>query len=239
MHPARAYRPPLTPPTPSQPRFAEPNQLRLERRTRGADPGGGPLREPVRALLEELLRRLDERADRVERERATDRYPLDPDLLELRHRWRPRPREHVHREADRLDDASDVLGARQARRVEDVGAGALVRLQAGDRVRQVLPAVDVVLRSRRDDEVDGAAVGDFDGRGDALRREVQLVDRVVLVTGEVLDRASRQTRLDGQADRLRHPTGIVRERVFEVRRHGQVRRLDDRRRVREGLIARH
>ena len=57
---------------------------------------------------------------------------------------------------------------RQARRVQDVGAGLLEGPQAGDRVVEIAAVVDVVLRARGQHQVHGTGVRGGGRRGDAL-----------------------------------------------------------------------
>ena len=64
------------------------------------------------------------------------------------------------------------LDAAQARGVQYMGAGLLVGLQPGDRMRRGLAqAVQVVLGAGGEHEGDGARVGDVRGRHHAFGRE--------------------------------------------------------------------
>ena len=128
------------------------------------------LEKAVRAVLEQLARGLRDGVDRREREGAADRDALDAGRGELAHRRRARIGEHVDGPADLGHDAADVLDPRQAGRVEHVGAGLAVGAQAGDRVVEVVAAVEVVLGARGEDEVDAAGVRRLGGRGDPLHR---------------------------------------------------------------------
>ena len=60
------------------------------------------------------------------------------------------------------------------------------------------------------------------GRRDPFGSKACLIDRVVVVAGEVLDRATRQPRLDRQADGLGDTRGLVDEPVLEVGRYRQI-----------------
>ena len=102
------------------------------RRGRGSD---AP--EPVRSVLEQLARRRDRRAQRDEAEAAPHGDPPDTDGRELGHRRRPGEREHVDREVDLGHERADVVEVLHPGRVEHVGAGRLVRLEARDRVREI------------------------------------------------------------------------------------------------------
>jgi hypothetical protein len=62
---------------------------------------------------------------------------------------------------------------------------------------------------------------------------------VVGVAGEVLDRAPGEPGGCGQPHRLGHAGRLVGEAMFQVGGHRQVRRLDDPRRMLQGLVAGH
>ena len=66
-----------------------------------------------------------------------------------------------------------------------------------------------------------------------------VVERLVLVAGGVLDRAAHQPDAGGEADGLRRAVRRVAEALLEIGGHGQVGRLHDGARVRQRLVARH
>ena len=96
--------------------------------------------------------------------------------------------EDAHGHVDRGEELAQLGRVDHSRREENVGAGLLVGLEAGNRVGQVLAPVEVVLGAGRQDEVHRPLVCGLGRSTDALRRVAKLVDRVVAVAGEVLDR---------------------------------------------------
>src|SRR2546423_1010651 len=81
-------------------------------------------------------------------------------------------------------------------RIEPVRARLLEGLQPRDRVREVAPAMEVVLAARRQDEPAGTGMRSLRRRRDALGRSLERVDRIVLAACEVLDRASGEPGVD-------------------------------------------
>ena len=104
-----------------------------------------------------------------------------------------RQRQHVDRLRDRVAHRADLLDARQARRVEHVGAGLLVRLEARDRVVQVGVAADVVLRARREHERNASARAASAAAAIRSAAWLRLIEAAARV--EVLDRAAHRARL--------------------------------------------
>src|SRR5205085_42130 len=101
----------------------------------------------------------------------------------------------------------------------------LERLEALDRVVEILAAVQVVLGARGDHEMNWTAMGYLDSRGDALGRELERIYGVILIAAEVLDRASGESRAQRLLDRFGHAFGLVGERVLEISRDREARRL--------------
>ena len=196
-------------------------------------------RVTVGALVAQLGRRLDDRADRRERERAADRHAADAERAELGDRRHPGENEHVDRPLDGLEHRLDLVSAAQARREQHVGAGLLEGAQAGDRVVEIVAPADQVLAARGQDHVRRALVCDLGGGGDALGGERELVDRAGRAAAVVLDREARQAGRDGAGGGLGDVLGAVGEAVLEVGRHRQLGRRGDRRGVRERLVAGH
>ena len=80
-------------------------------------------------------------------------------------------------------------------------------------------------------------MGDPGRRRDTLGCHVQLVDRVVAVAREVLHRASRESRGDGQLDRGGDTLGRIGETVLEVGRDRHVDCPDQGCRVHQCVVA--
>ncbi len=102
----------------------------------------------------------------------------------------------------------------QSRRVEDVGAGLLERLEAGDRVVEVGVAADVVLGARGQHEGPAERPGRLHGRRDPLERVPGVVERAGGVP--VLDRASRRPACGRPQHRVRGGLGLGAVAVLEV-----------------------
>jgi hypothetical protein len=132
-----------------------------------------------------------------------------------------------------------MSSARQPRRVEHVGTGFGVGAQAGDRVVEIVNAADVVFRARGEHELHRAGMGGRNRGGDPRDGMLEGIDRARLVIAEVLDRAAREARVDRPAHGLRDPRRFVGEAVLEICGHRQLRRIRDRRRVRQRLLPRH
>ena len=133
---------------PDRPDLAVAERGRGGLRTDGAEPAvrGG-------AALEQLARKLGHRSEPGERERATDGDPRHADLRELGDRRSGRPEQHVDGHRDGFHDRADLARVHEAGRVEHVRAGRLVGEEAGDRVVEVVDAVDVVLGAPGDDQI--------------------------------------------------------------------------------------
>ena len=101
------------------------------------------------------------------------------------------------------------------RRVEHVRAGLFEGLQPPDRVVEVEAPVQEVLRPRGQHEWHGQRPARLDRGLDALDGEREVVDRVLRVSGRVLDRAADDPR-------LRRPAGSSRPRRG-ARRHSRSR----------------
>jgi F420-dependent oxidoreductase-like protein len=181
----------------------------------------------VGALVTQLSGGADQRAQGCERERATNRDPADARLSEFGHGRDSVNGQHVDRAVDLAHDQADVLDVAQARGIENVGTGLLVSLQPGDRVSQVGPAAQVVLRAGGEDKPDVARVRGLSRRRDAFGREFHGVDRVLIPAAEILYRGARQADLDRQLDGFGDTCGIIGEGVLQVGRDWQVRGRDD------------
>ena len=148
-------------------------------------------------------------------------------------------RQHVHGELDRLDQAPDVVGLLEPRSEQHVRAGLLVGPKALDRVADIIPAADEVLRAGRDHQLDRPRMRDLDRRRDAFAGELDVIDPTVRASRVVLHRAPGQAGLEREADRLRDPGGLVGEPVLEIGRHRQVAAAHKRGGMSQCLVAGH
>jgi len=104
---------------------------------------------------------------------------LRPRVHDLGYR-QPRYGENVDGLRDRVAQGADLLDGSQPRRIQDVGAGLLERLEPPDRVGKVGVVADVVLRTGGEREREGHPTGGLDGGADSLRRVADLVELTAL-----------------------------------------------------------
>ncbi len=97
--------------------------------------------------------------------------------------------------------------------------------------------MQVVLGPGGQHERDRAAVRRLGRGADAVGRVVQLVDRVVAVAGEVLDRPAGQSLCDGVGDGRGDALRLVGEAVLEIGGHRDVDRFSEEAAVGENLLA--
>ena len=183
-------------------------------------------------MVADLLGRGDERGDGHPRQGAAHADALPAGLDDLAHD-QAAVRQHIDGLGQRVAHRADLPAAAQPGRVEDVGARALVGLQASDRVVEIGIAADVVLGACGEREVEVEAARGSDGRRDPLHRHlerVQLAPVVVLDRGA--DRAGAGDAGDGARDVLRR--GPV--SVLEVDRDRQARRPIERAGVLDDLV---
>src|SRR4029077_741455 len=114
------------------------------------------------------------------------------------------------------DDLTDGREVAQPRRVEHVGARLGESLQALDRIVEVAAPVEEVLGARGEGEREGQRTRDLGGRGNALDREVEIVDGLAVTAGRVLDRPAYHAGFGGHADDLGRFLRIFGVAVFQV-----------------------
>src|SRR5205823_14326784 len=99
--------------------------------------------------------------------------------------------------------------------------------------------MEMIFGTRGQYELPRPTVGRLRRRLDARPGQLEVVDRAIVVSGEVLYRASPKAHLDGELNRLRDAGRIVGKPVLKIRGNGQLGRRDDRFRVRERFFTRH
>ena len=131
--------------------------------------------------------------------------------------WHVTLRERTPRAAPRghCADSADLVAVAQAGGVEHVGARALVCLEAGDRVVEVAPATDVVLRPRGEREREADSCRRLGRGGDALSRVRRVVD-LAGIRVPVLDRSAHRAGLRRAGDRRGGRLGVAPVAVLEV-----------------------
>ena len=141
--------------------------------------------------------------------------------------------------ATALHDGADVVERRQPRREQHVGAGVGERLEPADRVLQIGDAVQKVLGARRQRERKRQRARGCDGRAHALDARGR-TGRSAPRRCRLRPRSSRRRApaSAASADRCRTRLRVVGEAVLEIGADGQRRRVDDRPRVGERLVAR-
>src|SRR3954466_1383721 len=143
-----------------------------------------------RALLRHLLRGAHEAAPGGACQRTADADPADAEIGGFLQRQAGAANQQVERlRMNRLHHSGDVLARLQARRVEAVGAGVGIRGEPVNDELEVGHAPEIRLAAA--DQQRAAVADRLAGRPDALDRERAIVDRLVLVTGGILDREAR------------------------------------------------
>ena len=87
--------------------------------------------------------------------------------------------EHVDRAIHRADQSSNVVLAGKAWSVENIGARFLVGLEPLDRVFQITPAVEVILRTRSERKGKTQGTRTLGRRAHSLRRQRLFIDRML------------------------------------------------------------
>ena len=95
-----------------------------------------------------------------------------------------------------------------------------------------------ILGARDEHERKGKCVRGFGRGSDALGRVREIVDRARGIAGRIFDRCADETDLGCETDGLRRILGRVSVAVLEIGGDGEMRRVDDRLRIRERIIAR-
>ena len=134
----------------------------------------------------------------------------------------------------RLHHRLDLLARRDARRIEAVGARRRVGLQPADRLAEIGPVADQPLAAPGQHHIAAGLVDRRPRRLHPRHRQVEVVERVVLVAGVVLDRQPRHAGRHAQPHALRHALGRIGIAALEVGVH---RHVDRRRQL--GAVGKH
>ena len=176
------------------------------------------------------------------REPAADAHPAHARRLERRERQQPlaRAAEHVHRlRRDRGDHAADRVHVRQAGRVEAIRARLGEGREAADRVVEIGPAMQEILRPRGEHERMRRRPRGAHRGGDARDRVVEIMQRAGAIGRRILDRAAAEPGCRG----VTHGRGAILRRrpvpVLEIGRDRQRGRAHDVGPVADRLRARH
>jgi len=144
-----------------------------------------------------------------------------------RRRVAPQPHHDIDRFRHGGADRADLLGRREPRRVENVGTGRFVGLEPADRVVEIRPAVQKVLRPSDEHELEGERPGRFDRRREPIDGLGDFVDGVFGIARRVLDRAADEAGSRREPDRLRDVVRRAAVAALEVRGHRKIGRLHD------------
>src|SRR5262249_40095591 len=128
---------------------------------------------------------------------------------------------------DRLDHGRYLLARPDAGRVEAVRARVRVGDEAGDRVVEIGTALQEAFSPAGEPHVGAGAVDRRARRAHTRDRVVELIERLLVVAGRILDREPGNARGDAQPHALRNTLGLVRKAVLEIRVHRHVRGGDD------------
>ena len=128
---------------------------------------------------------------------------------------------------DRLDGRLDLIARPDAGRVETVGAGVREGLEPSDGLVEIGPPVQEAFGARREHHV-AAGLVDRRARGlHARKREVEVVERIGVVAGEILNRQPGDAGLDAARHVLGDVLGFMGEAVLEIGVERQVGRCRD------------
>src|SRR5947207_1101223 len=108
----------------------------------------GGLGEAERAPCLHLARRGEEGPECSAREGAADADALDAHLAQVLdgERYAFHPHQYIDRPVDFLDDGFDIFPRLEAGRIENIGTGILESLQSHDRVGEIGPVMQEILR---------------------------------------------------------------------------------------------
>jgi hypothetical protein len=99
--------------------------------------------------------------------------------------------------------------------------------------------VQIVFGASGEHEACGPGMRCLGGGRHALGRRPDVIDGLVLITGEILHRAARQPGFAGEGDGPRDTVRIVGEAALQIGGDRKYACRDDRRGMRQGLIAAH
>ena len=105
---------------------------------------------------------------------------------------------------DRLDRRRDLLARLNARGIEAIGTGVGEGLEAADGFIEIGPAVDESFGAGGEHHIAAGFVDCLARRAHALDRQIEVVKRIGVVAGEVLDRHTGDARLHAQPHIRRH-----------------------------------
>ena len=137
------------------------------------------------------------------------------------------------------DHVAHLRQSAQSGRVEHVSAGRLIGLQPAYRVGHVVAPADQILRPRGEQKRHWQAARDCRCRAHPRHRQVEVVNRVCGVAGEIFDRAADRARLGGEANCLGRCLRRMCETVFQVGIHRQVGCRDDVAAIGNHVVARN
>src|SRR5467141_32578 len=121
---------------------------------------------------------------------------------------------------------------------KNIGSSLFEGLKAADGVVQARGGVEETMRSRGQDKGERQCVCRLRGCSNPFASQANIVQGTFLVARRILDRAPDESRLGRKPDRLRHDFRRVAKPLFQIRRCGQIRRIDNQARVRQRLISR-
>ena len=112
-------------------------------------------------------------------------------------------------------------------------------MQPADRLVEIGASDQKAFRAAGEQDVAAGLVDRRARRLHARYRKIEVVERLGLVAGRILDREPRDPGLDAQPHALRHALGLVRIAALEIGVHRQVGRGDDLGDMRKHVVARH
>ena len=139
----------------------------------------------------------------------------------------------------RLDRRDDLFARLDAGRIEAIGAGVGEGLQPADRFVEVGPVLDEAFRARGEDDIAAGFVDCVARRAHAFDRQIEIVERIGCLAGEILDRQSGDAGVDAEPDVGRDLVRIDGIAALEIGIDRHVGRLRDLAAMREHHVAGH
>ena len=124
----------------------------------------------------------------------------------------------------RLDHFADLLFGANARRIKAIGPRLGVGYEPGDDILQVARTDEETLAASDQHHIAAAGIDRGARRADAFGREFDVVKRLRLVAGGILDRQAGHASRNAASDVCRDLVRFIRKAAFEIGVHRQIGR---------------
>src|SRR5262249_11168036 len=134
---------------------------------------------------------------------------------------------------DGLDGCRDLFAGLDAWRIKTISPGIGECLQSADGLVEIGSVPDETFGARGEDNTTARLVDRIARCANALDRQIEVIERLVVVAGSILDRQARNASVDAKANVRRDFIGIIGVTTFEIRIDRDIRRLCNLAAVRE------